>query len=108
MRKAKAKKTVQQVSEIVSPVVRTWVRNHRTIGYEVARAYTEDGKSLIILQTSDHKQEVAQESALLPATEKDLINDVSSLLIAAIFQARFLELDNDTLRATFERLLAVE
>lgn len=105
----KHKKTV--VATPPNPVqsnAQTFVRSHRTIGYEVARTISNAGKELVVLQTDTNRLEAFPVVTLLPVSEKELALEVDMCFLAAIFRSRFLGLDNDTLRATFERLLAVE
>lgn len=83
-------------------------KSHRVFGYEIARAQAEDKTALIILQTSPHKQEVVSALAVVPVTPEELAFEAQIRLIQAIEAVRFLGLDNDALRETFEQALQAE
>lgn len=83
-------------------------KNHRTLGYEVARAVADDGTELVILQTAPHKQDVAPAHLLMPVSDADLAFEARVQLIAAIEKARFLGLDMDILRAAFDDAMQAE
>jgi hypothetical protein len=83
---------------------KVWVRSHRTMGYEIARATTDDDRKLIIIQTDEHKQEAVGAYTVMPVSQKELEFDVRMLLIQAILRARFLGIDNETI----ERLMGEE
>lgn len=77
-------------------------KSHRVFGYEVARATTEDGTELVVLQTAPHKQEVSPAHMLMPVSDGEVVFEARVRLIEAIEKARFLGLDVETLRAAFE------
>lgn len=83
-------------------------KSHRVFGYEVARTTTEDGMELVVLQTAPHKQEVSPAHMLMPVSDKELTFEAMVRLTEAIERARFLGLDNDALRTTFESALQSE
>jgi hypothetical protein len=80
-------------------------KNHRTFGYEIARATADDGTELVVLQTAPHKQDVAPAHLLLSVTDADRLFEARVQLIAAIEKARFLGLDMETIRAAFDEAM---
>lgn len=80
-------------------------RSDRTIGREVARVRTPDGTELVVLQTAQHKQEVAPVQVLRPVSEPQVHYEVTRQLAEVIDHARFLGVDQETLHALFERAI---
>jgi hypothetical protein len=80
-------------------------RSHRVFGYEVARARTEEGTELVVLQTAPHKHEVSPAHMLMPVGEKEAAFEARIRLIEAIERARSLGVDSDELRQAFEDAL---
>ena len=80
----------------------TLYRSHRTFGREVARAKTPDGQDLVILQTSPTTQAVSPAHLLLPVSDDEAIFEARMALVTAIERARFLGVDEQTLRALID------
>ena len=81
------------------------VRNHRTMGYEVARTTDADGKELAILQTSPTAQTVALAQLLMPVTRDEAAFEARMALVAAIERCRFLGVEPETIRALLDEEL---
>jgi hypothetical protein len=86
-------------------VSRPLYRSHRVFGYEVARAFTEEGTELVVLQTAPHKHEAAPAHTLMAVTPQEAAFEAKVRLIAALEHARFLGLDGDALRRVCEEAL---
>jgi hypothetical protein len=76
------------------------VRSHRVFGYVTARAQTAEGE-VVILQTAPHKQEVSPAHMVLPVSADEAVFEARMALAAAIERARFLGVDEETLRGLF-------
>jgi hypothetical protein len=83
-------------------------KSHRIFGYEVARAKADDNIELVVLQTAPHKQEVSPAYMLMPVLPHEVVFEAQIRLVEAIEKARFLGIDNKTLRAMFESALQIE
>lgn len=89
-----------RITEALGVTRQLW-KSHRVIGYEVARATTEAGMELVILETAEHRREVAPAHMLMPVDEAEIVFDVQVQFIKAIEAARFLGLSDDAIRAAF-------
>ena len=83
-------------------------QSHRTIGYEIARTQTDDGKELVILQTALHKQEVAPAHMLRPLSPQEAALEIRVGLAQIIERARFLGIDAETMSALLTEELSKE
>ena len=79
--------------------MRQLYKSHRTLGYEIARMRTDDGKELVILETAAHKQEVSPAHMLRPMSPEDAAFEVRVGLAHHLrFQLLELRIGNGELR----------
>src|SRR5262245_57422269 len=83
--------------------MRQLYKSHRTLGYEVARTRTGDGKELVILEIVAHKQEVSPTHMLRAVSQEEAAFEVRVGLAQLIKQARFLGVDAEMLRPCWPR-----
>lgn len=90
--------------ETTETVKKLW-KNHRAIGYEIART-TANGTEYIILDVGTYKPDVAAIHTLMEASRKECMVKTITDMSTVVESAHFLGLSDDDIRKALEKALA--